>query len=274
MRLRRHRRGRLKSGDPSPPNPFPDILRTSLLALRDSADAFPPLKSAVGGVVALWDIADGAKHCQSDARAIALRAKEILDVIADAVPDASAIPDPMLRSIQRFTGLLNEIAWSMGPITDSGGFSRILHLNHYDRALNNIKAQLDDAYRDFCMASALRVEVEQARIALAHVQTQLRVEKVSESTNELLLHTRMNSFFGPPLMLPYKLHPVYNRRRRSPFSTRHLLSTRLFKHPPPLFDTPDKQPFSQARESGDITGLFLHLLRHCMGHQSYVIDPG
>jgi hypothetical protein len=29
----------------------------ALCALRDSADAFPPLKSAVGGVVALWEIA-------------------------------------------------------------------------------------------------------------------------------------------------------------------------------------------------------------------------
>lgn len=43
------------------------------------------------------------KHCKSDARAIALRTKEILDVIADAVPDGSRIPQPMLRSIQRFT---------------------------------------------------------------------------------------------------------------------------------------------------------------------------
>jgi hypothetical protein len=37
---------------------LPDVLWTSVLALRDSADAFPPLKSAVGGVIALCDIAE------------------------------------------------------------------------------------------------------------------------------------------------------------------------------------------------------------------------
>lgn len=41
-----------------PPSALPDILWTSVLALKESADAFPPLKSAVGGVVALCDIAE------------------------------------------------------------------------------------------------------------------------------------------------------------------------------------------------------------------------
>jgi hypothetical protein len=60
-RLRFRRKAKLK-----PPNKassrngstFSDVLWTSLCALKDSADAFPPLKSAVGGVVALWEIAE------------------------------------------------------------------------------------------------------------------------------------------------------------------------------------------------------------------------
>jgi hypothetical protein len=35
-----------------------DIALTSLTALSDSADAFPPLKSVVGGVLALWKTAE------------------------------------------------------------------------------------------------------------------------------------------------------------------------------------------------------------------------
>jgi hypothetical protein len=35
-----------------------DIALTSLIALRDSADAFPPLKSVASGVLALWDTAE------------------------------------------------------------------------------------------------------------------------------------------------------------------------------------------------------------------------
>jgi hypothetical protein len=39
---------------------LPDVVSTSLLALKESADAFPPLKSAVGGVLAVWDIAEAS----------------------------------------------------------------------------------------------------------------------------------------------------------------------------------------------------------------------
>jgi hypothetical protein len=39
-----------------------DLLSTSLVGLKQSADAFPPLKSAVGGVLALWDIAEASVH--------------------------------------------------------------------------------------------------------------------------------------------------------------------------------------------------------------------
>jgi hypothetical protein len=37
---------------------FPDVMWTSMCALRESADVFPSLKSAVAGVLALWDIAE------------------------------------------------------------------------------------------------------------------------------------------------------------------------------------------------------------------------
>jgi hypothetical protein len=35
-----------------------DAIRTSLNDLKDSTDVFPPLKSAVGAVLAVWDLAD------------------------------------------------------------------------------------------------------------------------------------------------------------------------------------------------------------------------
>jgi hypothetical protein len=60
-RLRFRRKAKLK-----PPNQassrngstFSDILWISLCALKESADALPPLKSAVDGVVALWEIVE------------------------------------------------------------------------------------------------------------------------------------------------------------------------------------------------------------------------
>ncbi|KAJ6554259.1 hypothetical protein B0H19DRAFT_144040 [Mycena capillaripes] len=126
-----------------------DLLSTSLLALKESADVFPPLKSVVGGVLAVWDIAERAKHCKSDARDIALRTKAILFIIADAVPDGSFISQPMLLSIQRFTVLLNDIHGSIEAIALTRGVSHVVRFKRNERTLQTIKSQLDDAYRDF-----------------------------------------------------------------------------------------------------------------------------
>ncbi|KAJ6564569.1 hypothetical protein B0H19DRAFT_1258997 [Mycena capillaripes] len=152
------------------PRTLPDVLWTSIVALRDSADAFPPLKSAVSGVIALCDIAERAQHSKSEARAIALRTKEILDLLADALPDGSTISPPMLLSIEKFSVLLDEIKCSMEAITLTGRVSRIVHLNRNECALQKIKPKLDDAYRDFLAASALRLEVQQTQLTVQQMQ--------------------------------------------------------------------------------------------------------
>ncbi|KAJ7906884.1 hypothetical protein B0H13DRAFT_2333031 [Mycena leptocephala] len=76
----------------------------------------------------------------------------------------------MLLSIEHFTVLLDEIHCSMDAIALTGGVSRLMHLNRNELVLLKIKGQLDDAYRDFLVASALRVEVRQAEMAALQVQ--------------------------------------------------------------------------------------------------------
>ncbi|KAJ7920198.1 hypothetical protein B0H13DRAFT_1867831 [Mycena leptocephala] len=166
-----------------------DVLWTSVLALKESADAFPPLKSAVSGVIALFDIAERAKHSKSDALTIALRTKEIMDVVADAVPDPSKISPPMLLSIERFSmeahrffSLLQEINCSMQTIALTGGVSRVMHLNRNERVLKAIKARVDDTYRDFLAAAAIRIEVQQTALAVRQEKIHLDLEAVSATT--------------------------------------------------------------------------------------------
>ncbi|KAJ7176985.1 hypothetical protein C8R46DRAFT_47411 [Mycena filopes] len=100
--------GRLKLYSTPTANNLSDVLWNSLRVIRDSSDALPPLKSAAGGVMALWDVAKRAKHSKADARGLALRAQDIVKVIADAVPNATTITPAMLLSIERFTALLDE----------------------------------------------------------------------------------------------------------------------------------------------------------------------
>ncbi|KAJ7814718.1 hypothetical protein B0H13DRAFT_1924639 [Mycena leptocephala] len=190
-RLRFPSRAKLKKLCPLALKPTPkprkdstlsDVLRTSLLALKESSDAFPPLKSAVGGVVALWEIAERAKHSKSGARDIAFRTKELLDLVADAVPDPSAISPPMLRSIEQFTVLLDEVRCRMDTVALTNGVSRVLNLTRNERTLQSIRAQLDDTYRDLVAASALRVEVQATQIAVQ--QTQLAVQQAQFSAQQ------------------------------------------------------------------------------------------
>ncbi|KAJ7031927.1 hypothetical protein C8F04DRAFT_1396853 [Mycena alexandri] len=156
--------------------------------ILEAADAFPPLKSAVGGVLALWDIAERAKHSKSDAREIARRTGTILSVIADAVLDGSPISPLMHQSIERFTVLLHDIHRLMVSMSLTNRVSRIVHLNRNESALLGMKTKLEDAYRDFLAASALRVEAQQATIASQ--QAELAVQQAKLAVQQMQLANR------------------------------------------------------------------------------------
>ncbi|KAJ7715892.1 hypothetical protein B0H16DRAFT_1614944 [Mycena metata] len=190
--------GRLKLSSSPKTKLLSDVLWTSMVALKKSADAFPPLKSAVCGTMALWDIVKRAKHSKADACAIALRAQEILHIIADAVPDASAIPEPMLRSITRFTVLLDDIGCSMQIVSDTPTVTRLMHLNRNEQMLQRIRTQLDEAQRDFDTASNLRIEVQQAQLALKHSETHLEIKGLSQTAHRSNTYTRFIVFLAVP----------------------------------------------------------------------------
>ncbi|KAJ7138945.1 hypothetical protein C8R46DRAFT_605174 [Mycena filopes] len=138
--------GRLKLSSTLTTNDLSDVLYTSLDALRESSDAFPPLKSAVGGVMALWEMAKRAKHSKADARGLALGAQEILDVLVDAVPDdPSTITPAMLFSIQRFIDVLDDSTRAVESIALAGSFSRAMRHKRNEETLQDIKRRLNEA---------------------------------------------------------------------------------------------------------------------------------
>ncbi|KAJ7910150.1 hypothetical protein B0H13DRAFT_2013144, partial [Mycena leptocephala] len=150
-----------------------------------------------------------AKYSRTDALDIALPTKEILDVIADSVPDGAAIPPPMLKSIEAFTVVLDEIRRNLEDIALTGRLSRIAHLRRNERTVEGMKTQLDDAYRDFLVSSALRVEAQQTKIAVQQAeqqtQTQLDIGKISTATaglpsdlSLLLFYSQFTVFLASP----------------------------------------------------------------------------
>ncbi|KAK7063435.1 hypothetical protein R3P38DRAFT_1907 [Favolaschia claudopus] len=142
-----------------------DIALLSIHVLAESADAFPPLKSVVGGVRALCDIAQRAKAYKAEATNVALRANEILETIADAVPDPMAMRPAMLQSIESFKQLLDDIRSAMERVAGTTRISCVLHLARHEETIKHIQAQLDNAYENFVAAATLRIEIHQEHLA-------------------------------------------------------------------------------------------------------------
>ncbi|KAJ7776696.1 hypothetical protein B0H14DRAFT_2964061 [Mycena olivaceomarginata] len=123
----------------------------------DSADAFPPLKSAVGGVLALWNTVERVKTSKEKAKALSRRAYEVLEALTDAVPDPSNISPSMLMSIQCFNNVLIEACNAMAPLTKR---KRLLSLNRDEATLELFNRRLDESFQTFTIAGLTRVETQ------------------------------------------------------------------------------------------------------------------
>lgn len=101
------------------------ITLLTLNALKESSDAFPPLKSAVSGVLHVVDLSQVSPipflvHSRTDSlicvfflqkvqsnkkecQGLALRVQEILDAIADVVPDATRLSPNLVARVNDIT---------------------------------------------------------------------------------------------------------------------------------------------------------------------------
>ncbi|KAJ6577776.1 hypothetical protein B0H19DRAFT_1121340 [Mycena capillaripes] len=159
-----------------------DIAFTSLTALRESADAFPPLKSAVGGVLALWNTAEKGPN------SLSRRAYEVLEAFTDAVPDPANIHPSMLVSIQRFDDVLREARDAMVPLTKRRRFmSSTLSLNRDEATLELFNRRLDESFQNFTIAGLTRVETQllaiKADATLAHQASTVANQALIDTLN-------------------------------------------------------------------------------------------
>ncbi|KAJ7689719.1 hypothetical protein B0H17DRAFT_1066111 [Mycena rosella] len=153
-----------------------DAIRESLSLLKDSADAFPPLKSAVGGVLAVWDLAERVSASDENAQVLARRAVGILDVIYNAVGGGAGPVSPeMLQEMLKFEQLLREVSAAMEEHLKAGRLRRVLHLRRQESRLAQFTARLDAAAEAFKIGSSTRTESTSTRIA----STSARIESTS-----------------------------------------------------------------------------------------------
>ncbi|KAJ6532927.1 hypothetical protein DFH09DRAFT_1181913 [Mycena vulgaris] len=195
LRPRGRQKGRAAPMPPPPPdNTAPsflalssDAIRECITVLRDSADVFPPLKSAVGGVLAVWDLADRMSTSDENARALAWRAVGILDAIYNAVggADSASIFPGMLQEIVKFEQLLHEISAAMKGQLKAGRFRRVLHLRRHESQLAGFTSRLDAAAEAFKIGSSTRVELAVNRVELLVNRGELAVNRVGSAVNRV-----------------------------------------------------------------------------------------
>lgn len=148
-------KGHLKSGSST----YADVALTSLNAIYDSADAFPPLKSAAGGVLALLRTVERVKASRKKAKALSERAVQVFEALEKALPaNRATIPPSMIANIKQFQDTVLDIHRALEPLTRQRlPFSR---LNRNEGALDALKQRLDDAYQSFTAATVTRIELK------------------------------------------------------------------------------------------------------------------
>ncbi|KAJ7907767.1 hypothetical protein B0H13DRAFT_1879313 [Mycena leptocephala] len=213
-------RGRLKAprqSNPSPrslntESPDPsfttltfDAILTSLNVLRESADALPPLKSAVGGVVAVWDLAERLAASDEDAQKLAWRAITILDTIYNAVGEADpqAISPRILKSILDFERLLNDLRNAMDRIAKRGRIRRLLNLRRIESQLASFNSRLDLVAEAFAIGALTHVELAVVKMDVA--MQKFSVDATCRSLSKLMIAT-----WSVAKILGFKLTYIYS----------------------------------------------------------------
>ncbi|KAI0052755.1 hypothetical protein FA95DRAFT_1553014 [Auriscalpium vulgare] len=135
-----------------------DAAFLALEALRESADVFPPLKSAVGGLMFLLSISRTLSSNKDEARHIADRVDHISALLEHAVPDATNISAPVRIAIDVFDRSLHRINEEVSDICMTGRAIRIIHGRKTEARLQRFHRQLDEAIVAFIMAVSVSLE--------------------------------------------------------------------------------------------------------------------
>ncbi|KAJ6505496.1 hypothetical protein C8R45DRAFT_1070165 [Mycena sanguinolenta] len=173
-----------------------DAIRTALDLAKEAADVCPPLKSAVGGVVALCNLAERLSACDENVKMLVWRSVTILDTIYRATdPDTDAtIPVHYLEGILRFETSINEIRTAMEAITTrrKNRVLRVLHLRRNESQLAKFTARLDSAAEVFAIHSMTVQTMALARIETVQTMSLARIEDKVEVVASTVEHSNIS----------------------------------------------------------------------------------
>jgi len=165
-----------------------DAIRTLLELVEQSADVCPPLKSAVGAVGGLCNLADRLAASDANADALGLRVFTILKTIHNSIDLEKPVPQDLLHSIVQFEQLLIEIQTAMEVLAKENHFLHVLRLRRNESQLVKFTARLELLAEEFTIGTMAAQTVSLAHIKNA-VQTVSIVASALEHSNSTLEHS-------------------------------------------------------------------------------------
>jgi len=205
---------RLRFRRRKPPESLGATLSLALTALKESADAFPPLKGAVGAVVHIRDLRLKVKSNQDEFNKLVSRVEMILEKVADAVPDPTKIPPDLQGRIEEFTTVVAHIGHLMESRSRRKALRRLLSHKEDEEIISDIHRRLDNLESGFTNVSVIKLEIAVATLAkdqesrldqLIRIEDGARqdVHKVMQQIDDLRTQVVLTVLFdATPLIMP------------------------------------------------------------------------
>jgi len=130
----------------------------ALRLLRDSADAFPPLKSVASGLMHLVDLSKELKGNREESMRLLERSKRLTSVLT-SIPDIARASDELRLEIVLLSSVLDEIVLEMKELGESKSFSRFIYLDKHRDRVRVLRERLDEAVWSFETGCIVRTEV-------------------------------------------------------------------------------------------------------------------
>ncbi|KAJ7602893.1 hypothetical protein FB45DRAFT_964523 [Roridomyces roridus] len=145
-----------------------DATKVTLRVIQASADAFPPLKSAVSGVLVVLDLTENVRSNKKGCKHIATRAAQLVQDIWSQTKDLDIVlPSEVKESIRQIRKLLKEIKAFLEELNKENLFQRLARQERNKTRIGEYGRLLDEATMHFSINLELSLHRLHAKSAAA-----------------------------------------------------------------------------------------------------------
>ncbi|KIJ38193.1 hypothetical protein M422DRAFT_781490 [Sphaerobolus stellatus SS14] len=165
-----------------------DIGIVLLEATANSADAFPPLKSAAGGALHIAKLVKGFRSHQREWAVFGEHVQNIVACVIELIPDAQKAPDEIRKAIEGLSQALELIRSNIQGRMKKSGFRRALAYLSDPDSIREMRTKLDDALRPFQIQTQGRIAINIAALgaSIRDLNIQDHINRINEKLDDII----------------------------------------------------------------------------------------